>query len=188
MRYLKYFSLLFTALFLLSSCSQPVQKDSIDDITESTTDNINITGATTDKPKPWEEDMGYAFNLSKVTTELSEYNGEELTVTFEIENGGQSFDQAFLLYVNGERNDYSTDEYPDKKPYHVYELSEDEIIEVTLHFTPYNCKKGEKAIVNVVSMITPNYMLEDYFYVSFGGHHGIARLWPYELTINQDAP
>lgn len=188
MRYLKYFSLLFTALFLLSSCSQPVQKDSIDDITESTTDNINITGATTDKPKPWEEDMGYAFNLSKVTTELSEYNGEELTVTIKITNNGQSFDQAFLLYVNGERNDYSTDEYPDKKPYHVYELSEDEIIEVTLHFTPYNCKKGEKAIVNVVSMITPNYMLEDYFYVSFGGHHGIARLWPYELTINQDAP
>ena len=110
MRYLKYFSLLFTALFLLSSCSQPVQKDSIDDITESTTDNINITGATTDKPKPWEEDMGYAFNLSKVTTELSEYNGEELTVTIKITNNGQSFDQAFLLYVNGERNDYSTDD------------------------------------------------------------------------------
>ena len=188
MRYLKYFSLLFTALFLLSSCSQPVQKDSIDDITESTTDNINITGATTDKPKPWEEDMGYAFNLSKVTTELSEYNGEELTVTIKITNNGQSFDQAFLLYVNGERNDYSTDEYPDKKPYHVYELSEDETIDVTLHFTPYNCKKGEKAIVNVVSMVTPNYMLEDLSYVSFKIHHSIARPWPYELTVNQDAP
>ena len=192
MRYLKYFSLLFTALLLLSSCSQsahqPAKKDSIDKTTGSTTDNISVTGAETDKPKPWEEDMNYGGTISRVNKELSEYNGEELTVTVEIENDGQAFDQAFLLYVNGERNDYSTDEYPDKKPYHVYEISKGETIDVTLHFMPYNCKKGEKAIVSVVSMITPNYMLEDYFYVSFGAHHKISCLWPYELTINQDAP
>ena len=197
MRYLKYLSLPFAALLLLSSCSQPVQKDSIDKTTGSTTDNINITeatdnisvtGAETDKPKPWEEDMNYSGGITKVTQELSEYNGEELTLTIKPRNNGQSYEQGFILYVNGERNDFSTDEYPDKKPYHVYNLPEGGSIEVTLHFTPYNCKKGEKAIVNVVSMITPNYMLEDYFYVSFGVHHGIACLWPYELTINQDAP
>ena len=197
MKYLKFSSAFLAAMLLFTSCSQPVQKDSIDKTTGSTTDNINITeatdnisvtGAETDKPKPWEENVGYSGGITKVTQELSEYNGEELTLTIKPRNNGQSYEQGFILYVNGERNDFSTDEYPDKKPYHVYNLPEGGSIEVTLHFTPYNCKKGEKAIVNVVSMITPNYMLEDLAYVNFQLHHSIVRLWPYELTINQDAP
>ena len=188
MKILKIFSLSLAALFLLSSCSQPEKKDSID-VTEASTDNDDVTEVTTtNSTNPRDENNNYVASLSKVTTELSEYNGEELTLTVSLNNKGQSFDQAFFLYVNGERNDYSTDEYPDEQPYHVYSLPEDESIEVTLHFTPYNCKKGEKAIVYVVSMLTPDYMLEDYSYVSFGSHHNIVGLWPYELSINEDAP
>ena len=195
MKILKILSLSLAALFLLSSCSQTEKKDSIDvteavdniDVTEASTDNDDVT-TTTNSTNPRDENNNYVASLSKVTTELSEYNGEELTLTVRLNNKGQSFDQAFFLYVNGERNDYSTDEYPDEQPYHVYSLPEGESIEVTLHFTPYNCKKGEKAIVYVVSMLTPDYMLEDYSYVSFGNHHNIVGLWPYELSINEDAP
>lgn len=199
MKYLKLAMALSAALFLLSSCSQPEKKDSIGGVTGSATNGIDITGSETDSPVvteattnrvlPWNEKPAN-LDLDKVTTQLSEYNGEDVTITMIITNHEQhNVDQAFVLYVNGQRNDYSTDEYPDKKPYHIYDIPGGDSIEVTLYFTPYNCKKGEKAIVNIGSMLTPTYMPESLSFIYFSMfHHAIRGEWPYELVINQDAP
>lgn len=199
MKYLKLAMALSAALFLLSSCSQPEKKDSIGGVTGSATNGIDITGSETDSPVvteattnrvlPWNEKPAN-LDLDKVTTQLSEYNGEDVTITMIITNHEQhNVDQAFVLYVNGQRNDYSTDEYPDKKPYHIYDIPGGDSIEVTLYFTPYNCKKGEKAIVNIGSMLTPTYMPESLSFINFSMfHHAIRGEWPYELVINQDAP
>ena len=190
MKFLKISSISLTALFLFSSCSQPpkdepAKKDSID-VTKATTD-IDATGATTDNVPPWREMPNYRASISQISDSPTEYNGEELCVTMEIENKGDAFEQGFFLYVNGERNDYSTDEHSEEKPYHVYSLAENGITEVTLHFTPYNRKKGEKAIVCITSMITPDYTL-DTSYISFGLHHRTVCLIPFVISINQDAP
>ncbi|MDE6580849.1 MAG: hypothetical protein K2K41_09990 [Ruminiclostridium sp.] len=193
MKSIKITSILIASLFLLSSCSQPDIKDSIDntnqtDITNSdekhNTDNSE-TVVTTVNPR--DEQKVYSAKLHKVN-DITEYNGDELSLTMSVENDGDAFTQAFFLYVNGQINEYSTDEFPDKSTYHIYDLPEDGTKEITLHFTPYNCKKGEKAIISLVSMITPDYTLEDMSYANFGLHHNIARPWPFEISINQDSP
>lgn len=195
MKLLKISLILISTLFLFTSCSQPEQKDSIDipktetGITSSNEGNNTDTSETViTTVHPRDEQKYYSANLLKVTDPPTEYNGEELTMTMRIENKGDEFEQAFFIFINGERIEYSTDEYTDKKAYHIYDIPDGGVVDVTLHFTPCNCKKGEKAIVAIASMLTPNYMLKDMSYVNFGFHHYISRMWPFEININQDAP
>ncbi len=195
MKFLRLFSILFATLFLLSSCSEPEKKDSII-VSESKPEETSVYDEnTTDSSKsetenshPRDENNTYRAHLSVVSALPTEYNGDELSVTMRVENSGDPFEQAFILFVNGERTDYSTDEFPDKAFYHVYSIPKDESVEITLYFSPYNCKKGEKAIVSLASMLNPNYMLKDTSYVSFQNNHKIARPWPFEISINKDAP
>lgn len=194
MKFLKIPSILITILFLFSSCSQPEKKDSIDiseteqDITSSEEENNTSTSETvTTTVNPRDEVNNYHIDLQKVN-DITEYNGEELSLTMKVDNDGDPSTQAFFIYVNGQINEYSTDEFPEKSAYHTYDFTKNEVKEITLHFTPYNCKKGEKAIVSLVSMFTPDYMLGDMSYPSFGLHHSLVRPWPFEISINSDSP
>ena len=188
MKFLKISSAFLAAMLLFTSCSQVEKKDSIVP-TGAATDSADVTEAITKRELPWSK-LPPRVGEEKVTTKLSEYNGEDVTITMEVSNNEQHpVEQVFFLYVNGQRNSYSTDEYPDKKPYHIYEIPGGDSIEVTLYFTPYNCKKGEKAIVSIGSMLDPNYIPESLSLIGFSMFHHLTRgMPPYELVINQDAP
>lgn len=212
MKHLKLISMFLLCVFAVSACStgEAERKDSISgtepqqptvssssaavtdpdpvNTSQSTAASVDSGSTSTTLFDPREEDRNYGGNIGVVGTQPTEYNGEELSITLEVDGGGRSYDQAFIIFVNGERNEYSTDKSDEKKPYHINSLPEEGTVEVTLYFTPNNCKKGEKAVIDIESMLTPEYMLPDTTYVNFFPHHNITGFLPFEIDINEDTP
>ena len=60
--------------------------------------------------------------------------------------------------------------------------------ELNFKFTPYNCKVGETARVDMILMVRPDYTLPEATYFGFGNNHSICSAVPFEVKINKDAP
>lgn len=116
------------------------------------------------------------------------YDGSPIALTYRIQNEGQAFDQAFLMFVNGRRVPYATNAEPEIKAMHTIHLDEEAETEITLYLEPYGCRNGENALVCIEEMLNPDFMLPDTSYVNFKPHHKISGIQPFSVEIRQDAP
>ena len=116
------------------------------------------------------------------------YDGAPIPLTYRIKNGGQAFDYAFLVFVNGKQTPYSTAADSEERMTHQIHLSAESEAELTLYLEPRGCRKGETALCCIEAMLNPDYMLPDTSYVSFTPHHSLNGTAPFSVEIRADAP
>lgn len=114
------------------------------------------------------------------------YNGEEITLTVQISNEGDQFDETFLLYVNGMQNMYHTDTESTESVYHTITIPAEETVTTQIIFKPQNCEIGETVFVSLERMMNMSYMLPDTSYVNFYPNHEINGIMPFKMDIKKN--
>ncbi len=175
--------ILATGTLLLSGCNNEVKnKENLESILQNNPNTSDTSsGGLFEKPGHY----GYGINSDKCD---NEYNGEEITATYTITNSGDEAIYGVTLYVNGVQTEFKLNESTETETNHIFNFELGEEKELNFKFTPYNCKAGETARIDMILMVRPDYTLPDATYFGFGNNHSICSAVPFEVKINKDAP
>jgi len=175
--------ILTLGILLLNGCSNQVtNKENLESVLQSNQNTSDTSsGELFEKPGHY----GYGINSDKCDVE---YNGEEITATYTITNSGDEAIYGVTLYVNGVQTEFKLNESTEIKTNHIFNFELGEVKELNFKFTPYNCKVGETARIDMILMVRPDYTLPDATYFGFGNNHSICSAVPFEVKINKDAP
>ena len=175
--------ILATGVLLLSGCNNEVKnKENLESIFQNNPNTSDTSsGGLFEKPGHY----GYGINSDKCD---AEYNGEEITATYTITNSGDEAIYGVTLYVNGVQTEFKLNDSTETETNHIFNFELGEEKELNFKFTPYNCKAGETARIDMILMVRPDYTLPDAKYFGFGNNHSICSAVPFEVKINKDAP
>ena len=175
--------MLATGVLLLSGCNNEVKnKENLESVLQSNQNTSDTSSAGLfEKPGHY----GYGINSDKCD---AEYNGEEITATYTITNSGDEAIYGVTLYVNGVQTEFKLNESTETETNHIFNFELGEVKELNFKFTPYNCKAGDTARIDMILMVRPDYTLPDATYFGFGNNHNINSAVPFEVKINKDAP
>lgn len=194
----KHLSILFAALLLTACTGNPSGSDHSTTAPETsvTADPFaDASGTMTGEEDPFaadDEDGPDTLGGYQCGVEWEE--GKELvldyapTVSFRYyaRSDGVSNDFGLLLFVNGFRQPYRTEEEPTDQILHIMDVNKDERKVQTIEFEPIVGEEGETLSVEIVSMLHPRFALtnqtkgwELFMY------HSIHSLFPSDLTVTQ---
>lgn len=119
-------------------------------------------------------------------------DGKELTLDyaptvsfrFFVDNSGKTTDFGLLLFVNGIRQPYRTEEDSENKIMHIFDVNQDEQKVQTIEFEPVVGAKGDEVFVEIVSMFHPDFIQAENSNYEF--NHGISSLWPSKMAVTQE--
>ncbi|MBR4306053.1 MAG: hypothetical protein IKT78_04335, partial [Ruminiclostridium sp.] len=176
-------TMLAIGILLSSGCnSQATNKENLESILQSNQNTSDTSsGGLFEKPGHY----GYSINSDKCD---NEYNGEEITATYTITNSGDEAIYGVTLYVNGVQTEFKLNESTETETNHIFNFELGEVKELNFKFTPYNCKAGDTARIDMILMVRPDYTLPNAKYFGFGNNHSISSAVPFEVKINKDAP
>lgn len=119
-------------------------------------------------------------------------DGKELTLDyaptvsfrFFVDNSGKATDFGLLLFVNGIRQPYRTEEDSENKIIHIFDVNQDEQKVQTIEFEPVVGAKGDEVFVEIVSMFHPDFIQTENSNYEF--NHRISSLWPSKMAVTQE--
>lgn len=108
------------------------------------------------------------------------------TVSFQyyVDNSGKAADFGLLLFVNGVRQPYRTEENSENKILHIFDVDQNERKVQTIEFEPVVGEKGDKVSVEIVTMFQPSFINTEKS--SYGFSHRISSLYPSSLSVTQE--
>lgn len=119
-------------------------------------------------------------------------DGKELTLdyaptvsfSFFVDNGGKTTDFGLLLFVNGIRQPYRTEENSENKIMHIFDVNQNERKVQTIEFEPVIGEIGDEVSVEIVSMFQPSFIQTENSNYEF--NHKISSLFPSKLSVTQE--
>lgn len=108
------------------------------------------------------------------------------TVSFRyyVDNSGKITDFGLLLFVNGIRQPYRTEENSENKIMHIFDVNQDERKVQTIEFEPVVGEKGDEVLVEIVSMFQPSFIQTEKSNYVF--NHRISSLYPSKMDVTQE--
>lgn len=108
------------------------------------------------------------------------------TVSFRyfIENGGKTTDFGLLLFVNGIRQPYRTEEESENMIMHTFDVNQDQRKVQTIEFEPVVGEKGDEVMVEIVTMFQPDFIQKENSNYEF--NHKISSLYPSKMSVTQE--
>ncbi len=203
----KFLTAFLSVALLLTACSENTSNN------EQNTIQNNISSAeqsseydpfadSDDDASAAEQSGGYdpfAGSDDDASTTVGKYNigveweeGKELildyapTVSFRyyVDNSGKTTDFGLLLFVNGIRQPYRTEEESENKIMHTFDVNQDERKVQTIEFEPVAGEKGDDVLVEIVSMFQPSFIQTENSNYEF--NHRISSLYPSRLSVTQE--
>lgn len=118
--------------------------------------------------------------------------GKELTLDYAptvsfsyfVDNSGKTTDFGLLLFVNGIRQPYRTEEDSENKIMHTFDVNQDEQKVQTIEFEPVVGEKGDEVLVEIVSMFHPDFIQKENSNYKF--NHKISSLYPSKMLVTQE--
>ena len=179
--------ILATSILLLSGCNNEVKnKENLESVlqnSQSSQESDNSSDASSEERPGGSQRLH--FDLENIPTE---YNGGELSMTCSVSNGDFPETMGVFIYVNGIQMPCKVNDSEEALDYHVLKFEPRETTDVIFKFTPYNCKKGEKAEILFTTMLNTEFMLPDATYFGFGINHSIETHGPFYFDVNEDGP
>ncbi len=107
------------------------------------------------------------------------------TVSFRyyVDNDGKTTDFGLLLFVNGIRQPYRTEEESENKIMHIFDVNQDERKVQTIEFEPVVGEKGDEVLVEIVTMFQPDFIQTENCNYEF--NHKISSLYPSKMSVTQ---
>jgi len=112
--------------------------------------------------------------------ELS-YNGKEISVQYNIENGEQEASFGLFIFVNGILQPYYVNE--NNTTMYEIKMSKNQNITIPISFNPIQVSKNNDNTVNFLLMLNPSFYPEDEI-KTFGHNHTLSQLLPWNLKSN----
>ncbi len=180
---------LLSFTFLLTACSErnptnePIDSQISTSISEQASeydpfaqsdDNISsVTVGSYGAGVEWEEGRELILDYSS-------------TVSFDyyVDNSGKIADFGLLLFVNGIRQPYYTEENPENKVMHIFEVNEQSRKVQTILFEPVVGEKDDTLLIEIVTMFQPNFINKENSNYEF--NHRITSLYPSCMTITDE--
>lgn len=108
------------------------------------------------------------------------------TVSFRyyVDNDGKTTDFGLLLFVNGIRQPYRTEEESENKIMHTFDVNQDERKVQTIEFEPVVGEKGDEIMVEIITMFQPDFIQTENSYYEFS--HKISSLYPSKMSVTQE--
>ncbi len=108
------------------------------------------------------------------------------TVSFSyfVDNSGKTTDFGLLLFVNGIRQPYRTEEDSENKIMHIFDVNQDEQKVQTIEFEPIVGEKGDEVLVEIVTMFQPDFIQTENSNYEF--NHKISSLYPSKMAVTQE--
>ena len=110
------------------------------------------------------------------------------TVSFRYytENGANAIDFGLLLFVNGFRQPYRTEQEPVDQILHIFDVEQNERKVQTIEFEPIVGEFGETLSVEIISMFHPSFApTEKTRHSDLIFNHRISSLFPSDLTVTE---
>lgn len=137
-------------------------------------------------------------NDEAVSSTVGSYNygveweeGKELvldyapTVSFRyfVNNSGNAADFGLLIFVNGIRQPYRTEENTENKLLHIFDVQQNERKVQTIEFEPVVGEMGDEVSVEIISMFEPSYINTENSVYNF--YHNISSLLPSKMNVTE---
>lgn len=195
----KILAVLLTTVFLLTGCSENSTS-----VTENPdrydpfemTGNVSQTTEKSEKYDPFARPDDGALSEKESTVGAFSFgieweDGKEQidyapTVSFPyyVENGGKATDFGLLIFVNGFRQPYRTEESSENKLMHIFDVNENEKKLQTIEFEPLVGEMGSELSVEIISMFQPEFINIEKSNYEFS--HKISSIFPLKLSVTQE--
>ncbi len=121
----------------------------------------------------WEE--GKEFTLDYAST---------VSFNYYVDNSGNAADFGLLLFLNGIRQPYRTEENSENKFMHTFDVDQNERKVQKIEFEPVVGEKGDEVSVEIITMFHPNFIQTENSNYQF--NHKISSLFPSKMTVTQE--
>ena len=185
----KLLTILLSFTFLLTACSEKPLNDennSIQNVTSSTEQ------ASEYDPFAREDNDTSSGAIGSFSYGVEWKNGKELvfdyapTVSFDyyVDNSGNDTDFGLMIFLNGIRQPYRTDENSENQIIHIFDVKQNERKVQTISFEPVVGEKGDTISVEIINMFQPDYINPEKSNYEF--NHKISSLYPSSLNVTQE--
>lgn len=137
--------------------------------------------------RPSSEEGNYGTGIENVTDweTVIEYNGVPITLEFLLHNLNDTADYGIILFVNGIRVMYTTNEHNQFDFMHIFQLEAEEMERtIMVTFSPNSASVGNTVTVNIATILNPNYIPVSLDLPKNLMHHSFLSIAPYNVQIN----
>ncbi len=184
-----------SAALLLTACSKnpsATKPSSENDPFANANDNTSAAEQSIEYDPFAKSDENASTTVGKWGFGVEWEEGKELvldyapTVSFRyfVDNSGKTTDFGLLLFVNGIRQPYRTEENSENKIMHTFDVNQDERKVQTIEFEPVVGEKGDEVLVEIVTMFQPDFIQTENSNYEF--NHRISSLYPSRLSVTQE--
>ena len=131
----------------------------------------------------------YSTSLNSITknNEPIDCSQDFVTLDFGITNGDLPAEYGFILFIDGVRKPFTTNEHASMETMQIIKMeSNEDDRRISVTFPSNIIPTGRPVYANVATILNPNYKLKSTEYISFLPHHSLAAYTFYQLERTGD--
>lgn len=170
--------LLIIITIVLSSCSK--NNNNIENLGVDRVDR-NLKGLTLS------ENTDFSTDIRNVTdwTKIINYDGTPITLDFAISNIKDKAEYGVIIFVDGVRVSFSTNEHSQLSYMQIFNLeAQEENREISVTLSPDFIPQGETVAINIATILNPVYTPNSIDLPTSLLHHNLLPLSPYFIEVN----